>query len=273
METTIVKGLRMLEALAFSEGPRALTDMAKFCGVTKSNAYRLLKTLEECRYVRQDVRTRTYEPTMRLWELGTRFFNRVNLTGAAGSHLQALAQATGESVYLSVVDHDEVIYVDKVDSAHAVRAYVGIGERAPLYCTGTGKAMLAYLAPETIERVCRNLKPYTPNTVTDANALKAQLAEIRARGYSVTVGEWRPGVMAFAAPIRTPTGIVLAGVSVVGPLERMREANAANHTAALLETAGRIAKELGCAGPPLTAAPTLPKRKPTSTASRLRERG
>ena len=129
METTVVKGLRMLEALAVNEGPCALTDMAKLCGVTKSNAHRLLKTLEECRYVRQDPKTRSYEPTLRLWELGIRVFNRLDLRALAQPHLQALAQATRESVHLSMFEHDEVIYVDKVDSVHAVRAYIGVGDR------------------------------------------------------------------------------------------------------------------------------------------------
>src|SRR5258708_10988712 len=113
METTVVKGFKMLEALAMNEGPCALTDMAKLCGVTKRNAHRLLKTLEECRYVRHDPKTRAYEATLRLWELGIRVFNRLNLRGVAQPHLASLAQATRESVHLSMFEHGEVVYVDK----------------------------------------------------------------------------------------------------------------------------------------------------------------
>jgi DNA-binding IclR family transcriptional regulator len=121
METTVVKGLKMLEALALNGGPCALTDMARLCGVTKSNAHRLLKTLEECHYVRQDPKTRAYEPTLRLWELGTQVFRRLDLRIVAHAHLQALARATRESVHLSIFENGEVIYVDKVDSDHAVQ--------------------------------------------------------------------------------------------------------------------------------------------------------
>ncbi len=247
METTVVKGLRMLEALATAEGPCALTDMAKLCVVTKSNAHRLLKTLEGCRYVRQDPKTRAYEPTLRLWELGTRVFNRLSLRVVAHPHLQGLAQATRESVHLSVFEHGEVIYVDKVDSVHAVRAYIGIGDRAPAYCTATGKAMLAFMPAEVVDRVCQNLKRYTPNTMVDPRKLKAELARIRERGYAVTNGEWRPGVLGIAAPVKSPTGGVVAGLGIAGPEERMRKSESSQQAKAVLAAADHISRELGFA--------------------------
>ena len=247
METTVVKGLRMLEVLSVAEGPCALSDLAKICGVTKSNAHRLLKTLEDCRFVRQDAKTRAYEPTLKLWELGIQIFNRLNLRAVARPHLQSLAEATQESVHLSIFEHGEVFYVDKVDSVHAVRAYIGIGDRAPAYCTATGKAILAFLPSDVIGRACRGLKRFTPNTIVDARKLRAELGRIRERGYSVTCGEWRPGVLGIAAPVKSPSGVVVAGLGIAGPEDRMRQANLAAQTAAVLETAERIAHDLGLA--------------------------
>jgi len=247
METTVVKGLRMLEVLAVTEGPCALSDLAKICGVTKSNAHRLLKTLEDRRFVRQDPKTRAYEPTLKLWELGIQIFNRLNLRAVARPHLQSLAQATQESVHLSIFEHGEVFYVDKVDSVHAVRAYIGIGDRAPAYCTATGKAILAFLPSDVIERACRGLKRFTTSTIVDARKLKAELGRIRERGYSVTCGEWRPGVLGIAAPVKSPSGAVVAGLGIAGPEDRMREADLAVQTTAVLETAERIAHDLGLA--------------------------
>lgn len=267
METTVVKGLKMLEALAANEGPCALTDMAKLCGVTKSNAHRLLKTLEECRYVRQDPKTRAYEPTLRLWELGTRVFNRLNLRVVAAPHLQRLAQATKESVHLSMFERGEVIYLDKVDSVHAVRAYIGIGDRAPAYCTATGKAILAFLPADAIERVCENLKRFTPNTMSDSRKLKAELARIRERGYSVTCGEWRPGVLGIAAPIKSPSGAVVAGVGIAGPEERMRQTDLAEQAASVLRAAERISKELGFTEMAVNGAETKAAPKHTVAAA------
>jgi IclR family KDG regulon transcriptional repressor len=245
METTVVKGLKMLEALALSDGPCALTDMAKYCGVTKSNAHRLLKTLEECRYVRQDPKTRAYEPTLRLWELGTRVFNRLDLRIVAAPHLRTLARMTKESVHLSAFDDGEVIYLDKVDSVHAVRAYIGIGDRAPAYCTATGKAVLAFMPEEVIERTCRDLKRFTTKTTVDPRKLRAELTRIRDRGYAVTLGEWRGGVLGIAAPIRSPSGVVVAGIGIAGPEERMREADAEEQAAAVLKAAAGVSRDLG----------------------------
>ena len=269
METTVVKGLRMLEALAVNDGPCALTDMAKLCGVTKSNAHRLLKTLEECRYVRQDPKTRSYEPTLRLWELGIRVFNRLDLRALAQPHLQALAQATRESVHLSMFEHGEVIYVDKVDSVHAVRAYIGVGDRAPAYCTATGKAILAFLPADVIGQVGKTLKRYTSNTITDARKLKAELAQIRERGYAVTGGEWRPGVLGIAAPVKSPSGVVVAGVGIAGPEERMRLGKIEDWAASVVKTAENISQELGFAAarpngaeaPPPERSRRAPRRK------------
>lgn len=249
METTVVKGLKVLETLALSEGSCALTDMAKLCGLSKSNAHRLLRTLEECGYVRRDPKTRTYESTLRLWELGTRVFNRLDLRVIAVPHLRELARATKESVHLSVYDDGEVVYVDKVDSIHAVRAYVGVGDRAPAYCTATGKAILAALPEEVVDRVCTHLKRFTANTVTNPRKLKADLEQIREQGYAITCGEWRPGVLGIATSIRSPSGGVVGGIGIAGPEERMRQADSARLIAGVLEAAERISRELGFTEP------------------------
>lgn len=249
METTVVKGLKVLEALAFSDGACALTDMAKQCGLSKSNAHRLLRTLEECGYVRRDPKTRTYESTLRMWELGTRVFNQLDLRSLAVPHLRQLARSTKESVHLSVFDEGEVVYVDKVDSIHAVRAYVGVGDRAPAYCTATGKAILAVLPDETVERICTHLKRYTPNTATTLRKLRADLDVIRKQGYAVTCGEWRPGVLGIAASIRSPSGSVVGGIGIAGPEDRMRQADSEKQVAAVLKAAEAIARELGFSEP------------------------
>jgi IclR family transcriptional regulator, KDG regulon repressor len=268
METTVVKGLRMLEALAMHDGPCALTDVARLCGVTKSNAHRLLKTLEECRYVRQDPKSRAYEPTLRLWELGMRVFNRLNLRALAHPHLQVLAKATRESVHLAMYEHGEVIYVDKVESPHAVRAYIGVGDRAPAYCTATGKAILAFMPADVIDRAAQNLKRYTPNTITDPRKLKAELARIRERGYSITGGEWRPGVLGVAAPVKSPAGAVVAGIGIAGPEDRMREADVAAQAAAVIAAAEGISGELGFAGTDVPAREEAPAKRRSAAAAR-----
>ncbi|MEZ5803979.1 MAG: IclR family transcriptional regulator [Rhizobiaceae bacterium] len=267
METTVVKGLRVLEALATSPGDRTLTDLAVECGMSKSNVHRLLRTLEECGYVRRNPDARTYRASLRLWELGIRVYSRLDLRSYASRHLRELAEATEETTHLSVFDGEGVLYLDKVDGIHAVRTYVNIGDRAPAYCSSTGKAMLAYLPEETIRRVSSNLKRFTDNTVRSAAQLRAQLELIRQRGYSETSGEYRAGVLGFSTAIRSPSGEVIGAIGVAGPEERMRQRDVNETIAAVLRAGRRVEADLGFgnAGPVADEGPAK-RRKPNGAS-------
>ena len=245
METTVVKGLKVLEALAVSHGPRTLTDLASQCGMSKSNVHRLLGTLEECGYVRRASDGRRYEASLRLWELGIRVSAKLDLRAIASAHLRELAVRTQETAHLSVFDGVEALYIDKADGTHAVRTYVNIGDRAPAYCSTSGKAMLAYTPEETVRKVAANLKRFTEHTVASLSQLRAHLELIRKQGYSVTCGEWRPGVLGIATAIKSPSGQVVGAIGVAGPEERMRQSDLQRTIAAVIEAGLRIETDLG----------------------------
>lgn len=245
METTVVKGLKVLEALAMSPTSRSLTDLALQCGMSKSNAHRLLRTLEACGYVRRAADVRHYEASLRLWELGIRVFAKLDLRSVAGPHLRELAAATEETAHLSVFDGQEAVFIDKADGIHAVRTYVNVGDRAPAYCSTSGKSMLAYQPEETIRRVAANLKRYTENTPTSLGKLRADLELIREQGYSVTSGEWRAGVLGIATAIKSPSGQVIGAIGVAGPEDRMRRGDVRQTIAAVVEAGARIERDLG----------------------------
>lgn len=244
MEKTVVKGLKVIEALAGSAGPRSLTDLANECGLTKSNAHRLLRTLETCGYVRHDPNARAFEPTLRPWDLGNRIYNRMDLRLIALPFLENLAALTKETTHLSILDEGEVIYIGKVDSVHAVRTYVEIGDRAPAYCCATGKAMLAYMPDDVVRDISRNMKQFTKNTIATPAQLKADLELIRSQGYSKTEGEWQAGVLGFATAIKTPSGEVAGAIGVAGPEERMRKSDLKQTITALRAAARQIEAEL-----------------------------
>ena len=245
METTVVKGLKVSEALAVSDGARSLTDLASQCGMSKSNAHRLLRTLEECGYVRRSSDGRRYEASLRLWELGIRVSAKLDLRAVASSHLRELAMKTRETAHLSVLDGVEALYIDRADGTHAVRIYVNIGDRAPAYCSTSGKAMLAFAPDETVRKVGANLKRFTEHTVTSLSKLRVDLDLIRKQGYSVTCGEWRAGVLGIATAIRSPSGNVVGAIGVAGPEERMRQDGIEATAVAVVEAGARIEKDLG----------------------------
>ena len=245
MEKTVVKAIRVLETLALSPRPQALSEIAAACEITKSNAHRLLGTLAEMHYVRQVPESRSYEATLRLWEMGMRVFDRFDIRSIASPILRRLQERTGESVHLSIFDNGDAVYIDRIESQQAVRAYIRIGDRVPAYCTATGRAMLACLGPAEVAAATRDMRRHTEITVATPEALDAALREVREKGYALTRGEWRPGVVGVAAPIRSQSGIVIAGVGVAGPAERMTPDSVAVATTAVLDAASGISRALG----------------------------
>lgn len=216
MEQTVQKALNLLEALVRSGQPRRLTELSRQLGLTKPNVYRLLSTLSALGYVKKDPVSTLYSPTLKLWEMGSLLVRDVDLATAANARLRQLCDETGESIQLTVFDAGFVVYVDKVDSPHPVKAMTTIGSRVPATVTSTGKAMLAWLPEESLDLAFQHVKRYTPLTITRRRDLERDLEEARARGYAVNRGEFRVGVCGIGVPVRDRTGAVVAAIGVWG---------------------------------------------------------
>src|SRR5690242_19224462 len=131
MDTTFVKGLTLIELLAKSDEPRGVTSLARELDLTKSNVHRLLTTLVATGYVRRDDANASYELSSKVWEIGLKVGSRFNLAKIARPRMTQLAELTGESVHLSVLDMAEVVYMDKIESLQPIRSYTSVGGRAP----------------------------------------------------------------------------------------------------------------------------------------------
>lgn len=216
MEQTVQKALNLLEALVRSDRPRRLTELSRELGLTKPNVYRLLSTLSVLGYVKKDAATTLYSPTLKLWEMGSMLVRDVDLQSVAGPRLRKLGEDTRESVQLAVWDAGYVVYVDKVDSPQPLKAITSIGSRVPATVVSTGKAMLAWMQGDSLDRAMENVKRYTPLTLTRRKDIERDLEETRERGYSINRGEFRAGVCGIAAPVRDRAGHVVAAVGVWG---------------------------------------------------------
>src|SRR5258706_8460985 len=206
MEQTVQKALNLLEALVRSGQPRRLTELSRELGLTKPNVYRLLSTLSVLGYVKKDPITTLYSPTLKLWEMGSMLVRDVDLVSVAGPRLRKLCADTHESAQLAVFDSGFVVYVDKVDSPQPLKAVTSIGSRVPASVTSTGKAMLAWMQGEALDRAMAQVKRYTPLTMTRRKDIERDLEETRERGYSVNRGEFRVGGCGIAPPVRAPGG-------------------------------------------------------------------
>ena len=245
METTLVKGLKMLEAVARSDGPRGVSELARELAITRSNAHRLLQTLSALGYVRHDPERGQYESTLRLFELGSGIVNRLDLREIAHPIMQSLAREVDENVIISVRDGNEILVLDRIESTRALRTYTPLGARSPMHCTSPGKVLLAHAAAEVVDAVARTLTVFTPRTVSSRAALNAELARVRAQGHAAVRSEWREDIAGIAAPIIGSDGTVVAAMSVSGPIGRFKTAQTNIYLPRLLAATRQISERLG----------------------------
>ncbi|MGB3500649.1 MAG: IclR family transcriptional regulator [Mesorhizobium sp.] len=221
MDKAFVKALSLIEALAYSDESRGVTSLASELSLTKSNVHRLLSTLERHGYVQRVAINSTYELSPKIWELGARVMEKYDLPRIARPAMEQLAAATGETVHLSILDRYDVLYIDKIDSEHPVRAYTRVGGRAPAWCVATGKAMLAFQPEDMIAGLEPLLTPSSKHTIIDLSALRENFDQIRKTGVAFNNGEWREDVNGIAAPIYDQRGQVKAAIGVSGPSSRL----------------------------------------------------
>lgn len=228
MDSTLAKGLAVLEWLARQQRDCRVTDVAQTFGIARSNAHRTLQTLVECGWAVQNDATSAYRPSLRLFELGALVEAATDLKTLLHPHLAALARAAGETIHLTVLDGAEVVYLDKFDSPLPVAAYSRVGGRAPAYCVASGKALLAAARPDLAalkERLVK-LVAHTPHTITRFEPLLEELERTRARGYAENREEWRVGVCGLGAPVFNARGEAVAAVGISVPAIRFAPAQA-----------------------------------------------
>jgi DNA-binding IclR family transcriptional regulator len=195
-------------------------------------------------YVRQVGVNGAYALTSKLWELGALVMSRLELSRVAQEPMAALASKTSESVHLSILDGHEVIYIHKIESLHAVRAYSRIGGRAPAWCVATGKALLAH-APALVDPLLPRLFAFTPATLVEPEALRRDLERARAQGFAINRGEWRADVCGVAAPVRDSSSKVVAAIGISGPSVRLKPAQLKSYAPDVVQAADAISGALG----------------------------
>ena len=245
MDKTFLKGLTLLEVLARSGKACGVTELAEKMDLTKSNVHRILQGLVHQGFARKVNETGQYELTMKLWELGSYVFSKLDLREIARPFMETLARQTAETVHLSLLDGTDVLYLAKIDSPQPVRAYTTVGGRAPAQCVATGKAQLAWAEPEVLELIKQKLYAHTPQSITTPEALEAELARIRTIGYAINRGEWRAQVCGVACPIRDASGKVIAALGTSGPAERLKPKRMKEMGSSLISISHQLSNSLG----------------------------
>lgn len=240
------RSVLLLKVLATGSVEKRLADFSE-AGLHKSTAFRLLEALRRHRLVAVDEGTGRYRLGLGLFELGMAAVSRLDVGQCAPPFLEALAAETGESASLGIFEDPEVVHILRVESAHPLRLPSLAGRRSPAYCTGIGKAILAHLEPERLEGYLKEvaLKPRTPRTITDRDALRQDLRRVRSRGFSIDDEEIFPGLRCVAAPIFGFDGRVVAGLSVAGPASRMPRDALPRFASSVVAAAAGVSNRLG----------------------------
>jgi DNA-binding IclR family transcriptional regulator len=243
----------MLELLVSAHGHMGVTEIADELGYDKANVHRTLAALVRLGYVEQDPSTRRYAATVRVVELARSVLDSRDLTVVAAPHLKSLWAAAGENTHLAVLAGDHVVYVSTLNGMTLLSANAAIGQSGPLHCTATGKAIVASLPRGTAEGLLRTIayESFTPRTMTTAEALRQELAQVRVTGYAVDDREYHPGVRCLAAPI-FGIGGVMASLGISAPADRLGADRLRVLAPLVVDTAARVSRELG--GHPARAA-------------------
>jgi len=226
--------VKILECFTPDRTDMRLVEIAEATGLHKSTLYRLLEAMRAHRLIGFDAQSGRYHPGLKLFEIGSLAAGRFALERHAHPTLEHLANVSGETAHLCVLDGSDVVYIAKVECTRTLRIPSAIGQRNPAYCTGVGKAILAFLTPPQLAAYLAGttFKPFTRKTLTTAGELKANLRQIALRGYAVDDQEREEGVRCVAAPVRDRAGEVVAAISIAGPSTRVtkeRVAELANH--------------------------------------------
>ncbi len=251
----VVKTMNILECLS-KERSLGVTELANritgFSGsarMHKSTVYRFLNSLKELGYVAQDPETDGYSVTLKIFEIGMAVLDRLELWREAQPILKRLADTTGETIHLATLDDYRLVYLGKIESSKTLRVSMmsRVGQSAPTYCTGLGKALLASLPAQRVTRILKKEKvvAFTKRTITARPDLDRELEVIRARGYAIDDEEHEVGVRCVAAPVRDNAGIVAAALSISVPSVRLADRDVLRFGQMAIQAADEISGRLG----------------------------
>jgi len=244
---SIDRALSLLEVLSLHVEGIGLLELSERTNLSKSTVHRLLSTLIQNGYVKQHTVTGKYHLTMKMFILGSRPIEKLDVLRVARPYLENLRDLSGEVVHLVIMDGHEIIYVDKVESENTIRMYSNIGKKGTLYSTSVGKAILSHLEDEEIMELWNAIErvKMTEYTITDLSTFMEEIRDIRKRGYAMDLEENELGVKCMGTAVLDYTNRPVAAFSISGPVQRMTEEKVSKLSHYILDAKKSISQELG----------------------------
>jgi IclR family pca regulon transcriptional regulator len=252
---SLAKGLAVIEAFGPSSPAMTLSEVARRTEMSPGSAQRVLRTLERLGYVAAEQGRFMLQP--RALQLGYAYLSSLPMTAIAQPLLSALTGTTEETCSLALIDGADVVYVARAPTRRLRQDYMSVGTRMPCYATSVGKVLLGALPPARLEAVLDGLamEAFTPNTLVSPAALRAAVAEARARGYALNDQEIIMGLRSIAVPVAVE-GQVVAALGLSAEVARVGVAEMVERCLPLLrEAAASLAAALAARHPAAAAPP------------------
>jgi len=244
---SVKKAFLIMEELDRS-GELSVGDLSERLRMDKATVHRLLNTIKASGFVVQNPDNKKYSNSLKLLAMGNRVMSRLGVKQIARPYLEELSEKTGETINLGSIVDNRIIYIDKILSSSTIKVDLGVGVTVPIYCSGLGKAILAFTPESRLEGILDSIRceQYTPNTITDRSRLLEEFAKIRRDGFAVDDEEYIEGLVCFGAPIFDFEGVPVAAVSISCPKYRYDPGRHLKLYTELVAEAGRkISKMMG----------------------------
>jgi IclR family KDG regulon transcriptional repressor len=249
---SIGRAFAIIEEIARNRDGIGLAELSKRVGLHNSTTFHLVKTMVSLGYVRQLKDSKRYRIGRPLFALAASALDEIEMMSLATPVLDELARATGESAHFSVPMGDAVVVLARTSGPGAFQLTDRVGVVRPAHCTALGKIMLAALAPDQFARYLQRaeLKAYTPKSITSAEQLAREIAEVRRAGLAIDDGEFDSELRCAALPVRDFSGRVIGAIGISGPVWRLSIEALQKRARIVRAAADRLSAEFGYAGEP-----------------------
>jgi len=244
--SSVMKVFGILQALG-EDRDHGITALSQRLMMSKSTVYRFLQTMKSLGYVAQEGESEKYSLTLKLFELGAKALQNVDLIRSADIEMRELSRLTKETIHLGALEENSIVYVHKIDSLYNLRMYSRIGRRNPLHSTAIGKVLLAWRDRAEVNQILADVefRRSTANTLVSAEALLTVLDQVKTQGFGEDNEEQEEGLRCIAVPVFDRFGVVIAGLSISFPTLRFTE-EAKNAYVAMLHRAARnLSEQMG----------------------------
>ena len=242
-----MKAIQIMAAMSSADEFMGIGEISRITGISPSTVCRVIQEMVECGFAVKEPEQRKYQIGFDARALAYQLKTGDYIYEAAKEEMGQLNQKSLETVHLIGQDHEQAVYLAKIETKNAIGLQSIVGKRIPMYCTSGGKCIMAWQPEEWLQHYLENhpLRLFTKYTITDEARLRRELAVIRTQGYALDNREHRVDVICIAAPVFDPSGKVLGSIGLAAPDYRFSLETALSYSDDIIASAQRITARLG----------------------------